>query len=96
MALAVLLRDWARCRGRHLTALIVDHGIRDGSDAEARLVSERLSAASVPNVVLRWDGAKPTSGLQARARDYLEAQAKAAAAAQAASLRVLIATFARA
>lgn len=69
MALAVLLRDWARCRGRHLTALIVDHGIRDGSDAEARLVSERLSAASVPNVVLRWDGSKPSSGLQARARD---------------------------
>jgi len=69
MALAVLLRDWARARGRHVTALIVDHGLRGGSDAEAGLVSARLTAASVPNVVLRWDGAKPSAGLQARARD---------------------------
>lgn len=69
MALAILLRDWARLTGRSLIALIVDHGIRAGSDAEASLVSERLSAASIPNVVLRWDGVKPSTGLQARARD---------------------------
>lgn len=69
VALGVLLRDWARTRERDLTALIVDHGIRAGSDAEAGLVSERLSAASIPNVGLRWDGVKPSTGLQARARD---------------------------
>lgn len=69
MALAVLLREWARSTGRRLTALIVDHGIRAGSDAEASLVSERLSVASIPGVVLRWDGLKPSTGLQARARD---------------------------
>lgn len=69
MALAILLRDWARAQGRHVTALIVDHGIRAGSDAEAGLVSVRLTAASIPNVVLRWDGPKPAAGLQARARD---------------------------
>ena len=61
VALGVLLRDWARTRERDLTALIVDHGIRAGSDAEAGLVSERLSAASIPNVGLRWDGVKPVS-----------------------------------
>ncbi len=69
LALAVLLRDWARSEGRNLVALIVDHGLRPGSDVEADLVSARLSDASIANRILRWDGAKPSAGLQARARE---------------------------
>jgi tRNA(Ile)-lysidine synthase len=68
MALAVLSRDWAWRRGGRVTALIVDHGLRSGSSAEASLVRDRLDAIGVGSEVLEWRGAKPQSGIQAAAR----------------------------
>ncbi len=47
MALAWLLAGWGRPM-----ALIVDHGLRAGSDAEARLTQQRLALFDVPGQVL--------------------------------------------
>ncbi len=69
MALALLLRDLFRGQGRQLTALVVDHGLRSGSGAEARLVADRLAHASIPGIILRWGDARSGTALQARARD---------------------------
>ena len=42
LALAVLLQDWARPLGGHVTALTVDHGLRPAAAAEARFVARTL------------------------------------------------------
>ncbi|WP_417485324.1 tRNA lysidine(34) synthetase TilS [Maricaulis salignorans] len=67
-ALLCLTANWARARGIVLHALIVDHGLRPQSAAEARqamVAARRLGAAPQ---VLRWSGDKPVTGLQAAAR----------------------------
>jgi len=68
MALAQLARDWVVANDGRITALVVDHGLRDGSAQEALLTQERLLETGIQSVVLRWQGAKPKSGIQARAR----------------------------
>jgi tRNA(Ile)-lysidine synthase len=69
LALALLARDWIDARGGRLDALVVDHGLRAESAAEAALVAARLAAQGVPATILRWEGAKPTGAVQAAARD---------------------------
>ena len=68
MTLALLSHCWAKPIGGSVTALIVDHGLRDASAGEARLTKERLSKLGIPSVVLQWVGNKPTSAVQAEAR----------------------------
>lgn len=53
MALAGLLAQWAAPRGIHITALTVDHALRDAAADEARRVAAWL--APVPHVTLRWE-----------------------------------------
>lgn len=69
MALAVLAHEWAMRLGGRLTALVVDHGLREESAAEASLAAQRLADLGIAARVLRWDGPKPSSGIQAAARD---------------------------
>jgi tRNA(Ile)-lysidine synthase len=68
MALALLAHEWARARGGRATALIVDHGLRSESAAEAARVAAWLGARRMPTMVLAWTGDKPRTGIQARAR----------------------------
>jgi tRNA(Ile)-lysidine synthase len=68
MALALLASDWARSRSGKATALIVDHGLRAGSDAEARKVRGWLRARAIPAHSLTWQGPKPRANIQAAAR----------------------------
>lgn len=66
-ALALLARDWVVPRGGSVIALIVDHGLRRGSDREAALTAQRLSGQLIHSVSYRLsltDGA----ALQERAR----------------------------
>lgn len=66
-ALALLARDWVVPREGSVIALIVDHGLRPGSDREAALAAQRLSGQSIDSVSYRLsltDGA----ALQERAR----------------------------
>lgn len=68
MALTAHLRDWAKRHDVALTALIVDHGLREESGREAGQVAGWLSARGVAAEILRWTGARPDRNIQAEAR----------------------------
>jgi tRNA(Ile)-lysidine synthase len=68
LALALLSHDWATVRGGRIVALIVDHGLRPESAAEARATRDRLAALGIAAEILLWLGSKPRSGLQETAR----------------------------
>ena len=69
VALLALLAEWSREAGRpRLVAATVDHGLRAGSADEALGVAALCSRLGVPHRILRWEGEKPTSRLQERAR----------------------------
>lgn len=69
LALTLLLNDWASARGGKILALTVDHGLRDGSAAEARSLNAELQKRGIPHEILTWQGDKPSSHIQERARD---------------------------
>lgn len=69
LALAILADRWARGQGGCATALVVDHGLRAESAGEAATVQGWLAARGIGCRVLRWEGAKPATGIQAGARD---------------------------
>ena len=68
LALAVLLHDWARPLGGHVTALTVDHGLRPEAAREARFVARTLEPLGLTHRTLRWHGAKPDANISAAAR----------------------------
>ncbi len=68
LALAVLLHDWARPLGGHVTALTVDHGLRPEAAAEARFVARTLEPLGLAHQTLRWRGAKPSANVSALLR----------------------------
>jgi tRNA(Ile)-lysidine synthase len=68
LALAVLLNDWAVACGGSAVGLVVDHGLRRGSAAEAHRTARTLGGLGIDHRVLVWRGAKPAANLQAEAR----------------------------
>jgi tRNA(Ile)-lysidine synthase len=70
LSLMWLAAQWAgqTCQPPKLTVLSVDHGLRPGSAEEAGWVVEQAGALGLAGVILQWHGAKPTTGIQARAR----------------------------
>ncbi|MEM6851757.1 MAG: tRNA lysidine(34) synthetase TilS [Pseudomonadota bacterium] len=88
LALLHLLMGWARAGGggRPVRALIVDHGLRSGSDAAAEQAAGWARAAGADAEILRCDGLSPGARLQeaaraARLRLLAEACAQSGAAA---------------
>ncbi|MEC8136593.1 MAG: ATP-binding protein, partial [Pseudomonadota bacterium] len=69
MALLVLARGWVKLAGGKLTALIVDHRLRDESTAEADNVARRARELGVEAVILAWSGERPSANVQEKARD---------------------------
>jgi tRNA(Ile)-lysidine synthase len=69
VALAVLAHAWVRARQGHVLGLIVDHGLRSESAAEARATHERLAALGIAAETLTWSGEKPATGVQQAARE---------------------------
>jgi tRNA(Ile)-lysidine synthase len=69
LALVLLADRWARGQGGRVTALVVDHGLRADSAAEAATVQGWLAARGIDCRVLGWGGDKPRSGVQAAARE---------------------------
>jgi tRNA(Ile)-lysidine synthase len=69
-ALMVLARRWRRrrTRGPDLVAATVDHGLRPGSRAEAQAVGALARRLGLSHEILRWQGAKPKTGVEATAR----------------------------
>jgi tRNA(Ile)-lysidine synthase len=68
MALTYLLRNWSADHSVPFTALIVDHGLRPEASEEADRVAGWLGERGVEAVVLRHEGARPRSNIQAQAR----------------------------
>ncbi|MBV9261205.1 MAG: tRNA lysidine(34) synthetase TilS [Pseudolabrys sp.] len=73
-ALLMLAARWAKgLKGLKakpkLFAVTVDHGLRKESKGEAAAVGKLAKKFRVPHQVLRWTGAKPTSGIQQAARE---------------------------
>lgn len=69
VALLHLAGAWARRRSRELLVYTVDHGLRPAATAEAAGVATLAAAAGWRHRVLGWVGDKPSSGLQAAARE---------------------------
>lgn len=70
-ALMRLARDWrdANHPELKLSILTVDHGLRPQSAAEALQVAELAAGLGLDHHVLAWEGPKPDTGIQARARE---------------------------
>jgi tRNA(Ile)-lysidine synthase len=68
LALALLAHHWARQRGGSVLALTVDHGLRPESAAEADRVGQWLAIYRIAHHVIRWQGDKPRTGIQEKAR----------------------------
>lgn len=68
VALALLLQEWSAECGIKMLALTVDHGLRPESGAEAAAVQEFFKIRKIPHKILRWEGDKPESHVQERAR----------------------------
>ena len=69
MALLRLVMELPDLSASAVTALTVDHGLRDNSAQEAQQVAAWCAALGVRHETLVWNGDKPISGIQARARD---------------------------
>lgn len=63
------LLHWAWKAGHPVVALTVDHGLREGSAAEAQAVRTWCSERNVSHETLIWRGEKPKTGIQAAARE---------------------------
>jgi tRNA(Ile)-lysidine synthase len=68
MALALLADAWARALGGSLQALIVDHGLREASAAEAAEVASQLAECGIAARVLTITGLVRGPALAERAR----------------------------
>lgn len=68
LALALLAQDWAMARRGHVVGLIVDHGLRQESAAEAARTRQLLARHGIEATILTWSGTKPQTGLQEAAR----------------------------
>lgn len=68
MALARLCAAYAEKTGAKCLALTVDHGLRPEAGEEAAKAKIWCAAAGLDHRTLRWEGGKPSSGLQAAAR----------------------------
>lgn len=93
-ALALLAQGWVVPRGGSLLALVVDHGLRAESPAEAALTLSRLAARGIPGRLLTLGGLAKGPGLAARARTARHA-ALAAACAERGILHLLLGHHAR-
>ncbi|MGH6852947.1 MAG: tRNA lysidine(34) synthetase TilS, partial [Methylocella sp.] len=71
VALMLLAAEWARGGAARplLHVATVDHGLRKDSRGEAETVARWAAGLALPHAVLVWNGAKPKSRIQERARE---------------------------
>jgi tRNA(Ile)-lysidine synthase len=66
---SICLLHWAARCNLDITALHVNHGLRDAADIETQYVIELCKKLQIPYQVFYWTDDKPTAGLEAAARD---------------------------
>ncbi|WP_161539361.1 tRNA lysidine(34) synthetase TilS [Hyphobacterium indicum] len=69
-ALLLIAAGWARRQGATLIPVVIDHGVRPESAGEADRAVWRARQLGLSPVIIRWEGEKPATGLQAAARDF--------------------------
>lgn len=69
MALVLLAHEWAKQHHGTVTALTVDHQLRQESRAEAATVHHWLTSRGIPHHILTWEGEKPRTNIQSLARE---------------------------
>ncbi|MGB0843308.1 MAG: tRNA lysidine(34) synthetase TilS [Alphaproteobacteria bacterium] len=69
LCLTLLVKQWLGDQGNRLTALIVDHQLRDSSECEALQVQTILKQHGIKTKVLSWAHEPITSGVENKARD---------------------------
>ena len=67
MALLRLAERWSK-KSVTLSVLTVDHGLRSDAASEAAKVADWCKLLDLEHHTLRWEGTKPKTGLQAKAR----------------------------
>lgn len=67
MALLRLAEQWSK-KSVKISVLTVDHGLRPEAAAEASKVTAWCALLGLEHHALRWEGPKPKTGLQAKAR----------------------------
>lgn len=67
MALLRLALQWSNPSAK-ISVLTVDHGLRPEAAAEAAKVAEWCTLLGLEHHMLQWEGTKPATGLQAKAR----------------------------
>ena len=67
-ALTLLTQRYANVTGKHHNAVIVDHGLREGSGDEAERVQTRLRRFGIDSNIIQITEPRPTAGLQEWAR----------------------------
>ena len=68
LALMLMAAKWWRPGRPELFVYTVDHGLRPEAAAEAAMVVREAEALGLPARSLRWEGEKPSTGVQAAAR----------------------------
>ncbi len=69
VALMLLAAAWAGQGTPKLAVATVDHGLRSGSRREAEAVALWAQSLGLPHHILTWDGEKPKTRIQERARE---------------------------
>lgn len=69
MALMLLAARWSLRGTKRIAIATVDHGLRAEAAEEARRVGEWARALGFPHHILRWEGEKPRTRIQERARE---------------------------
>ncbi len=69
LALTFLLKKRVQEQGGELVALTVDHGLRPQSAQEAKSVQQLLQNKGIEHHILTWQGNKPLTALQEKARE---------------------------
>jgi len=69
VALMILAAKWAERASHEIMAATVDHGLRPESRSEAEQVGAWASSLGFRHHLLTWNGAKPSTRIQERARE---------------------------
>ena len=67
--LTYLLAEWAKRTKRTLLSVTIDHGLRPEALEEANWVHKKLTAQKIDHTILTWEGIKPKTHIEERARE---------------------------